>query len=512
MELLLDKKKCEYMKASASGSALAEASTEIIVSDRSPDIVRIVRGSGNVFLTDKEARDGKVCVTGNVKGVVLYLAEGERCVRKIDVSIPIFHIFDDDGVTSDSKLKIHANLRSFDVREVNPRKVYVRASIDISYRAYEREERVLCCGVKDAEEYGVCTRYREVSGYDPIIMKTKKFSVSDDIELTGDGMEMSSVLVGDVALILNETKIIGNKSIVKGTAEVSYVYETESGAINSDVCEIPFSQIIDVDGMDEGHDLDVEISVTGFEFDPQYDAGGKARYMTVSATAEVDATVYESFAARVVDDVYSTTYEIDVKQNALTNTKCINRDKKRVPVTESIKTESGVKSVLDVAVDVFPPIKRREEEREVISSDVQLAVMYIGNDDAVYGTSRRISVLCPVEVSENHTYETTAIVRSKGCSTGVENEINVRFFVDFDVTETENVPVFTIAEISADKEKVRLGERRPSVVIKRVERECDVWNLAKEHATSVEEICVANNISDSERVSVGRMILIPRHS
>lgn len=512
MELLIDKKKCEYMKVVASGNTSHEASAEIIVSDRSPDIARIVRGLGNVFITDKEARDGKVCVTGNVRGAVLYLAEDEKCIRKLDVSIPIFHAFEADGVTPDSKLKIRAHIRSFDVREVNPRKVYIRANIDISYRAFEREERILCCDVKNGNEYGVCTRHRDVYSYSPIIMREKNFSVSDDIELSGEATEMSNILIGEVALVTNETKIIGNKSIVKGVADVSYVYETESGAINSDEREIPFSQIIDIDGMDENHDLEVEVSVTGVDFDPQYDAAGKARYMTVSATAEAVATVYESSEERVVDDVYSTMCETDVKQYTLTSSKCVNKEQKRVPITECVQAGGGVKKVLDTSVSAFPPTRRREEDREILSSDVQISVMYIGEDDLVYNATRRVPVICPTELSENHTYEVVSNVRGKGYSIGAGNEINVRFFVDFDVTETEVMAVLAIAEISADTDKLRHGDKCPSVTVKRAERECDIWSLAKEHATSVQEICIANNISETERIPQGRMILIPRHS
>ncbi len=511
MELLLDKKKCEYMHRVGSGNAIHEESTEIIVSDRSPDITRIVRSFGNVFVTDKEAREGKVSITGNVKGVVLYIAEGERCIRKIDVSMPFFHIFDADGVTPDSKLNIRAHLRSFDVREVNPRKIAVRANIDISYRAFERAERTLCCGVKDGEEYGICTRKRELYGYSPIIMRDKSFSVSDDIELSGAAMEMSSILLGEASLSLNETKIIGNKSILKGIADISYVYETEDGAINCDEYELPFSQILDIDGMEETHDLEVELSVSGVDFDPQYDASGKARYMTVSITADAIAMVYEKYEDMVLDDVYSTKFGTDVKYNSLTSTRYITREEKRVPVTETVQTGSGVKKVLDVAVSVFQPVRRREAEREFISSDAQVTVMYIGEDDLVYSASRRIPIVCPLELSENHTYEASSKIRGRGYSVGAGNEINVRFFTDFDITETESQAVSAISEISVDTENLRQGERIPGVTVKRASRECDVWSLAKEHGATVEEICIANNISDSEYIAEGRMILIPKH-
>lgn len=511
MELLLDKKKCEYMKNVANGSVIHEESTEIIVSDRSPDIVRIVRSFGDVFVTEKEARDGKVSVTGNVKGVVLYMAEGEKSLRKIDVSMPFFHVFDADGVTADSKLAVRIHLRSFDVREINPRKIAVRANIDLSYRAFERAERIICCDVCDGEEYGICIRHRDVYGYSPVMMRERSFAVSDDIELSGEGMEMSAILLGTATLVHNETKIIGNKAVLKGIADISYVYEIENGAINCDGYELPFSQILDIEGMEEGHELELTLSVSGIDFDPQYDASGKARYMTVSITADALAMVYEKYEDKVIDDVYSTKFKTDVKYNNLTSEKCITREEKRVAVTETVQTGNEVRKVLDVFVSVFPPVRRREEAREFISSDAAVTIMYIGDDDLIYSASRRVTVVCPVEVLENHAYEVSSKIRSKGYSVGSGNEINIRFFTDFAITETEVMTVSAISEISADTENPLHGEKVPGVTVKRSERECDVWSLAKEYGTTVEEICIANNISDSDYITEGRMILIPKH-
>ena len=88
MELELNKKKSEYYKCVYSGNSMHEENTEMIVPDRSPDIARIINGRANVFLKDKNARNGKVDVSGSVSGVVIYIAEGETEIRKLPVYIP----------------------------------------------------------------------------------------------------------------------------------------------------------------------------------------------------------------------------------------------------------------------------------------------------------------------------------------------------------------------------------------------------------------------------------------
>ncbi len=511
MELLLDNKKSEYMRRVATGSAIHEENTEIIVSDRSPDIMRIVRGAGNVFLRDKEARDGKLSVEGNIKGVVLYIADGEQNVRKLDVAMPFFHTFDAEDVTSDSKVIVKTCLRTFDMREINPRKVSVRASVEISYRAYEASEQVICGGVIDGEKYGVCTRKCKVYSYRPIIIRDKSFSISDDIEFSGDETDMSSILLGEVSLLPTETKIIGNKSILKGIADVSYVYAAEDGSIHSDERELPFSQILDIEGMEDSHELEVELAVTGLDFDPQYDASGSARYMTVSITAEANAIVYEQTEADAVEDAYSTMYDFNIEKRNLPVAKYIEKFEKRVPVSETVETGSGVKRVLDVSASLFPPVKRRENESEVISSDAVISVMYIGEDDLVYNASRRIPVVCPIELSKDHSYEASSRIRGRGYSLGHDNEINVRFFADFDIVETEVGSASVVSAMSVDAEKSGDGRRTSSITIKRMPRECDVWSVAKEHSTTVGEIAVANGIPEEGCIPRGRMLLIPKH-
>ena len=511
MELLLEKKKSEYMQSVARGSATCEENTEIIVSDKSPDIARIVRGIGTVFLKDKEVRNGKIAAEGTVKGAVLYVAEGEKNVRKLDVTMPFFCTAAVDGLSPESRVSVRAHLRSFDVREVNPRKVAIRASVEITYRAYERGESDICGGAQDSEKYGICERKHMISDFRPIEVCEKSFSVSDDIEFSGDDTDMSEILFGDARLSLSETKIIGNKSILKGAADVKYVYTLSDGSIHSAERELPFSQIIDIEGMDEEHELDVEIAVTGVGFDTQYDASGEARYMTVSITAIAYASVYEKTEVEVLADAYSTMYDYEVEKRSIRVSKFVEKFEKRVPVSESIETGSGVKRVVDASVAILPPVRRREETGEVISSDAVVSVMYISEGDEVLCATRKIPVICPMELSEGHSFDTSARVRGCTHSLGHNDEINVRFLVDFSVLETEDGSASVVSVMNIDTENADDARRAGGITIKRVNETCDVWSLAREHRTTASEIAAANGISEEGYVPKGKLLLIPRH-
>ncbi len=487
-----------------------EENTEMIVPDQSPDIMRIVKGSADAFLKDKSARDGKIDVSGSIKGAVLYIAEGEKNIRKLDVSMPFAYVVDALGANDLSKVSARVFLRSLDVREINPRKVSVRANVELSVCAYGENEISLCREVHGGDELGICTKKNTISIYQPVIIREKSFTVSDDIELSPAENSMSTILTSSVNLKPTDMKIIGNKTILKGNACVSYVYETEDGVPGCGEYELPFSQIIDVEGMDESNDLKISLSVSGFELEPQYDAAGKAHYMTASIAADASVLVFAEETVELVDDVYSTKLYLDVRRDTEKCSVLCQKPEKRVAVSESIEAGNSVRNVLDVSVSLLPPMRRRDEGGEVLTSDALITVMYIGEDDGVYSASRRTSVVCPMPLNPSHSYETSAAVSSKSCSIGASGEINVRFFTDFEMTETEEITVPVIAEISADPENLRDTDKAPSVIVKRMTRDCDIWSLAKEYCTTVEEIKLANDIADDITLSCGRMVLIPK--
>ena len=510
MELGLEKKSIERYDTVFCGSVIHEENTEMIVPDLSPDILRIISGSGSVFVREKSAREGKIDISGNIKGAVLYIAEGDKQIRKLDIAMPFAYVIEGSGITPESKIRATAVLRSVDVREINPRKVAVRANVEVHADAYESTRLELCSGVESAEEYGIQQHECEMDIYLPVSVREKSFTISDECELSSDAVTLGEMLTDDVTLAQTDIKIIGNKAIMKGVAEIRYMYNHEDGKPASGEMEIPFSQIIDIDGMNEDYDLQVTMSVRGAEIEPQYDAAGQARYMTVNILCDICTVAHLRGNIALIDDVYSTKCELEMRRDYRSCTRLCERLSKRVAVSETIETGTAIKRVLDVSVNLMPYSRRREEGGEVIGNDAIISVIYTGEDDSVYSASRRASVICPLSLSEGSDYVCESSVKGKSFSVGSGNEINVRFFTDYEITEIASERIAAISAISLDTERVIDTSSRPSVTIKRLDRECRLWELAKEYNTTVDEIVLANGIDREALLQAGRMVLIPK--
>ena len=509
MDLELIRKKAEAIKCVYKDKKIYEENTEIIVPDNSPDILRIVKGKGNVFLKDKSVINGKISFSGYINGAVLYVAEGEMNARKIRINIPFSYAVDGVNIVDDPIVTVTMRLIGFDVKEANPRKISVRASVEAEIHLYEKSEMSLCESVKECDKYGICIHKKDTEVYYPSYICEKNFVIGDDIELSSAERDVKEIVLSSVNVTANEIKIIGNKAIIKGNTEISYVYENDVGLLELSEKELPFSQIIDMPECNEDNAPMIKLATSGYELEPQFDGGGNARFLGINISVYAIAIGYVKMVIDAVDDAYSTKYNVDIVREKSCFEKLHNKIEKRVVVAENFEIGNSAKRILDLSVELPRVSRRREEGGEVLAGEAVVSILYMGEDDSIYNAQRKVAVVCPVPLSESAKYETSIEVKGKSCSLGLNNSVNVRFFVDFELSETENEIIETVSALSVIDERSK-DEKIPSLTVRRLEKDCDIWTLAKENRTTVEEIKLANGITDESSLCKGRIVLLPR--
>ncbi len=510
MESVLEKKSISLYENVFSETVSKEESTEIIVPDMSQDIEKIVTGTGCVFIKSTSTRDGKIEIEGSIKGSVLYIAEGDSRVRCLPVFLPFAYSIDAGSVRMSSHVSCTASVRSVDVREVNPRKVAFRIAADFVINAYEEKSYEVCCDIANAADCAIELLKESVDVYYPACVKEKSFAISDDLELVGASANFAEMLSSEVSLSLGDMKIIGNKAIVKGNANIKYICNLKDGSLAASEHELPFSQIIDIDGAGEDYDLRVSLACRGADLEPQYDASGEARYISVSILCDACAVAYYRGEIENIADVYSTKYNLTERKEKVPCMGFAEHISKRVSVNETIETTSPVKNVTDVSVKLFPAIRRREEGGEVLANDGYVSVIYTSEDGSASSAKAKIHAVCPLPLKEGCSYLSDVSVAGKAYSLGGEKEINVRFFADYEITEVMEKEIAAISALEADTENPLDTAKIPSVTVKRMERDSGLWELAKRYKTTVSELSLANEVSEDVLLRKDDMVLIPK--
>ena len=102
---------------------------------------------------------------------------------------------------------------------------------------------------------------------------------------------------------------MGSKLILKGVFTVSLLYRTADGRCCSSTGELPFSQILEVEGAAEGAVASVMLQLTGTDL--QIDGGDpEGRQIAVTLYLHATALLRQEQEVTLLSDLYSTAYDV----------------------------------------------------------------------------------------------------------------------------------------------------------------------------------------------------------
>lgn len=497
--------------------ALREESAEIIVPDMFPDIARVLDTSGLAVVKEKSLREGQAEIFGVVKAGVLYVPEGEQGLKKVDVALPFSHLFEGRDIGPGDRAIARATVLSAETYPINPRKVQVKVSVRLDVTVYRAARWEICQEVEEAALYGIHTHREIGSAYLPVTVNEKTFAVTDEWEVPGSRPPVFEILRTDVRLHTQEAKPVGNKLVLKGAAFLHILYAgPPSGTDPADDIalleqEIPFSQIIEWGAGEETCDCAVDLQLAGLEIDLRAGLSGESRLLGVTLQMDAQAVGMSPCDIETVVDMYSTDYGLLPEFRVYQAGRLLDRSVRRQTVRESNETNRPVGSVADARVTLGPVTQQREGNQLTLTAQAAVNVVYLADNRQFHALSWQSPVTCVLEAPADALCAAQAHVGGDVLATGTHDGVEVRFPVDFTVALSTVEPLTALAAVDVDREAVKDHAGRPSVVLRRVRGGETLWQIAKTHDTTMEDIAQANCIEGETSLAVGQMLLIPRH-
>lgn len=481
-----------------------EETLESIVPDACPDILRIVDVCGQAILSGKQAREGMAQVTGMVRASILYQPEGGGGLRRMEVGLPFTCQAEAPGLTERGTVLASPRLRSAEARALNPRKVLLRVDLAVDITACQPVERPICSGVTGTEEEGLCQRQFQGEHYQLSAVQEKPFTFSDQVRLQGAG-DSPVLLSLRVQPECTESKLIGSKLIFKGMVELYILLQEAGGTLSASHESLPFSQIIEVADAGEEGDCQVEVEVAAIQCDQ---LPNDSRELNVTLELLAQAKVYCRRPVTILQDLYSTGNLMEVERE---NQLLCSLDEQSVrpqAVRELLETGEMVRSVADARLTLGQVRQSREGKELVLTAEACITVLYLDENELVQCIRRSIPVTCRLDCPEGAKCSCFCACPGEVFAAPAAGGVEVRFTVEFHclTTETTAIPAVTSAQLGETRSA---GEgQRPSVVLRMPSPGEELWDIAKAHGTTMEQILQANELEE-ETLPVGRMLLIP---
>lgn len=482
---------------------------DITLPEYFPAIQRVVKCALTPCLANVQKAGGRITAEGAGILSVLYLSE-ENSLRCFVQNIP-FSRFVEARDLEDAECSVRARTEYVNCRVMSGCRIDVHGSISLRFTCFARAEQKVLCG---CEGKGVQIKTQKTGFCNLTDCCERGFTVSETFELGSGRPSALQLIRSEATAVLEDTKIVSGKILLKGEVRVRtlYIAETDGETLQSAEHTMPLSQIIDVEGAQDGCIDCLELVVSGLEVSARTDAAGALRLLEVTADLRVSVETYMQGELESVSDAYSTLCEIGVKRkNIRIRRLCDRFSDTCLCRSECSFSGASVAQILDLSAGEISCTPTYADGELELRGTVTAELLVRFRDGTVSSTTRQLDYEYrrsldagsgPVECCPSLTVTGTSFLLNG------DDKLDIR--VEIDITAA----VFTVCSLCAVTEIVPdVNSPKPksaaALTIYFSEAGESVWDIARRYNTTVSAILLENRLTD-ETIAEKRRLLIPR--
>ena len=514
MDLILDHESFISNEITFDGSSEQSVELDYILPDYLPDIFRILKCSFYPKVISHSLNGEKLTFDLTLCIKILYLSNGSSSINCIDQKQNYTKTVDLSCTPENPCFKITPCVDYVNCRVVNSRRLDIRGAVSTKVMLECEKSTDI---ISNAKGLNVQLKKEYVTFPAKRLTAAKRITITEEIELSKTKGKINSVIKSDCIINSFDKKIIANKLIIKGEAKVSLLYNCEAESDNEPQnietvkFSVPFSQIIDIEGITEQYEAVTNISIASLELIPNKSSDVSEIECEIILLINCIAFRYDT--SELATDAYSTTYVCDY------DCADIKLEKKPTEVKENqtIKAElscsdSEISTAVDVWAKPYNIQSKYNTEKKSFSVFGNIEIGAIAKDEngcPLYLEDTISFEHClDMILDENSTADLNVYIDNCTFTIASSNSIEIKaeLFVCGYVKELDSRKLITNINVSEDN--VKSKENCYAVKLYYAEQGEDIWEIAKKFSTSVSAIAQENELSDSTKLQRG-MLLIP---
>ncbi len=493
-----------------------EQSVELdyVLPDYYPEIFRILKCVTTPGIVSYSVNGDKLTYEMYVCVRVLYCSENSNAVQSVTQKLTYTKSIDLGRTCSDPRVCIIPKTDYMNCRAVNQRRLDIRGAVSIKIRVSDLDKKDIIC-----DAFGGNIQLKKIPVIYPAnkLYTTKRVTVSEEFDLGLSKPPIVNVLRSDAVVVSSDKKVIANKLIAKGEVCINMLYscvKDDEDSVEAMQFTMPFSQIVDLEGIDERYNCSVQADVISCETEPRSDGDGNSKIAECTLSILITCSAYRTANVDLAVDEYSTAYKTDSTRSDIR----IELPSQSVNSSAVIKSaidygDGGIDCIYDVWCSVGNVTARPDPEnaRIVINGNAVYTVM-AKNADGIPIVLEKEEPFTANVPAENITEMSVADIKLTpvSCSYNLASDSSIEAKTEIRITgEIENsMNIKGITEISVDENEPVNRNCNYALKLYFTDDNEDLWEIAKKYGTSVAAIMEENDIED-DTVSGKGMILIP---
>ncbi|MBQ7038829.1 MAG: DUF3794 domain-containing protein [Clostridia bacterium] len=477
---------------------------DFMLPDFLPDIAAVLKCTMKPVVQSHQISGDRVMADGTVYLNVLYLDEGRKCVRSFENSQPFTSVFTVKDLSAGDRVALSAKTNYVNCRATSPRRVDVHGAFSVKLLVTSRVDAEV---VQSAEARDLYTKECKITCTADGGSAEKPFTINEVLELESD-VPAETIVRNEAHICISDCKQLSGKAVIKGDLLLKTVYATDTVA--GTLCQakhcIPFSQILDVEGLNEETLCECHAEIVSCDVRLSQNPNGESRLLSVSVKSILSLRCFVQEVCDLLTDAFHTVYPLTLTTQRIMPSCITNLSRETVTVQQSLPLPDG--AIVEI-VDAWSEVVTVSCQDGMLGG--QLLVQLIGRDanGMVSYYERPLDVSVPIADACDQTTVSADVLDTEYTLAGDGLELRIRLLVcrRTSICESHLVVTALQADESAPHPCAQ-GMENCQVKVCFAKAGDSLWEIAKAEHASPTALMKENNLSE-EILRDRTMLLIP---
>jgi LysM repeat protein len=518
MELNLSKEPVFLNEVVYDGQAEQGVEFDYALPDYYPDIFKILKCTLTPRVISYSVSGSQLFCDGVVYIKVLYLATGSNRIHSIEQRYTYSKTIDLVKNADNATVSITPKTDYSNCRATSGRRIDVRGAVSFKVKVQCNRKTEMITG---AEGMGIETKKIALSYCGEKLSASRQFVSREDIETGASSSGAINIISHDASIAVTDVKVIANKVIVKGEAQIKALYiivkndsdDEQYNATEIMEATIPVSQIIDLEGVSDNHICFANLIIMDCDLEVRPNEAGDTRIFACDLTIDCTVTAHLESNVSPVSDIYSTMFESSFTVSTIKAETLPYIIVQQLSLKSSIESTDGtLAEVFDARCDISNIVCRARGTSELaVTGQINMQVIgaFEGGMPAFIEKAEPFELVTEVPmVGNEYSFEPNLQVLHTAFSISSDNRVEIRVNLSLNGCLYLINSINVIREITVNEEKPKEKNSEYALKLYYAEDGEDVWGIAKRYNTSAEAIITENDL-ESDRVEIPSMLLIP---
>lgn len=287
---------------------MQEQSIELdyVLPDYYPDVCKLVKCLVTPAVTSETISGDRLSYELRADVRILYCSEDSHILQCVTQTLHFSRTAEFPASGESISVEITPVTDYVNCRAVSRRRLDVRGAVTVRIRQSVRKQQEAICDIfeKGIQQKKIPVRYPAKQ-----LHAVKNLFLAEELELGNSKPPVLHIVRCEARPVEESNKIVSGKLLAQGSLQIQLLYACErdgDGSLEPMAFRIPYSQLVELDGMEEQDTCTVRTTVAACDIKPVTDANGDIRLLRCEAELRLSCTAMRIAEESLVCDAFST--------------------------------------------------------------------------------------------------------------------------------------------------------------------------------------------------------------